>query len=167
MQRPPSAGPHRLAALHVATSDPLAAATFWSSALAGSIDGSGRHGPVVHAPGTLPMRFAPAGEPKRVKNRVHLDVHTRDVPGLSTLGARVVAVHDGWTVLADPDGNELCAFAPDAAAPDAPMRVSPSASTATGRRSSPPGGRSAWARRSGRDLTERRGGSTAPRAPVS
>ena len=60
--------------------------------------------------------FGPVPEPKTVKNRVHIDVVTDDVDALVAHGARVLlAAGDGigWTVLADPDGNEFCAFAPD------------------------------------------------------
>lgn len=63
-------------------------------------------------------------EAKTGKNRVHLDLRTRD---LDTEVARVVAagavrltvepvVEGGWRwhVLADPDGNELCVLEPPA-----------------------------------------------------
>jgi hypothetical protein len=52
-------------------------------------------------------------EPKTVKNRVHLDLHTDSVATLVGLGARALPERhdqDGWTVMADPEGNELCAF---------------------------------------------------------
>jgi hypothetical protein len=57
--------------------------------------------------------FVPVPEPKAVKNRVHLDVTTPDLDALVSAGARVLRPEGGdirWTVLADPDGNELCAF---------------------------------------------------------
>jgi hypothetical protein len=58
--------------------------------------------------------FAGVPEPKTVKNRVHLDVTTDDLDDLVAHGATVLrAKGDGglaWTVLADPDGNEFCAF---------------------------------------------------------
>jgi glyoxalase superfamily protein len=51
-------------------------------------------------------------ETKIVKNRVHLDISAADLAAelgrLVSLGARVQAVHDGWTTLSDPDGNEFC-----------------------------------------------------------
>ncbi|MDQ4006883.1 MAG: hypothetical protein M3211_02150 [Actinomycetota bacterium] len=49
-------------------------------------------------------------EARSVKQRVHLDVHTDSVQTLVDLGATVVDVRPGWTVLADPEGGELCAF---------------------------------------------------------
>jgi Glyoxalase-like domain len=57
--------------------------------------------------------FAPVPEPKTVKNRIHIDVTTADVQLLVDAGATVLRPQDdevGWTVLADPDGNEFCAF---------------------------------------------------------
>jgi len=50
-------------------------------------------------------------EPKVVKNRVHLDLRVRSVDELTALGATVLREPDdeiGWTVLADPEGNEFC-----------------------------------------------------------
>jgi hypothetical protein len=50
-------------------------------------------------------------EPRTVKNRVHLDLNVGSVAELERLGATVL---DGdsfrWTVMADPEGGELCAF---------------------------------------------------------
>jgi len=61
-------------------------------------------------------------EPKVVKNRVHIDINLIDQEGihhLERLGARVVREvrdeHSGalwWTIMADPEGNEFCAFLP-------------------------------------------------------
>jgi predicted enzyme related to lactoylglutathione lyase len=49
-----------------------------------------------------------------VKNRLHIDVTTDDLDALVARGARVLRAKGdgglGWTVLADPDGNEFCAF---------------------------------------------------------
>lgn len=52
-----------------------------------------------------------------MKNRVHWDVILVDasVDALVAAGAAVVRPADHeirWTVLADPEGNEFCAFAP-------------------------------------------------------
>jgi hypothetical protein len=52
-------------------------------------------------------------EPKTVKHRVHLDIYTRDLADLEALGATVVEPrygNRGWTVMADPEGGEFCAF---------------------------------------------------------
>lgn len=54
--------------------------------------------------------FVPVPEPKTVKNRVHWDVQTPSVADLVEAGATVLSEQPGWTVLADPEGNEFCAF---------------------------------------------------------
>ena len=69
--------------------------------------------------GSIRLVFLPVPEPKTVKNRVHIDLvptdRTRDeeVERLLGIGATLVADHrrpdgQGWVVLADPEGNELC-----------------------------------------------------------
>jgi hypothetical protein len=63
----------------------------------------------------LTFDFVPVPEPKTVKNRVHWDVTAPDVDALVERGARVLRSPDdeiNWTVLADPEGNEFCAFPP-------------------------------------------------------
>jgi hypothetical protein len=52
-------------------------------------------------------------EDKTVKHRVHLDVHTDGVDSLVALGAAVAEGGEGWTVMTDPEGGELCAFVRD------------------------------------------------------
>ncbi|MFF2535643.1 VOC family protein [Streptomyces cyaneofuscatus] len=64
------------------------------------------------------LLFQRVPEPKTVKNRLHIDVHTapgeRDAQAerLVALGARVLRAVDepggSWLVLADPEGNEFC-----------------------------------------------------------
>ncbi|SKC57127.1 VOC family protein [Krasilnikoviella flava] len=62
--------------------------------------------------------FVPVPEPKTVKNRWHWDVTLDDGVSLDDLvarGARVLRAQDdeiGWTVMADPEGNEFCVFQP-------------------------------------------------------
>ena len=59
------------------------------------------------------LDFIPVPEPKTVKNRIHLDLVTEDVSAVVAAGAHVLRPRDeeiDWTVLADPDGNEFCAF---------------------------------------------------------
>jgi len=62
-------------------------------------------------------------EPKVVKNRVHIDINMPDeaeLARLQRLGARVLyEIRDAegrvkWTIMADPEGNEFCAFPPQA-----------------------------------------------------
>ncbi|HYG94196.1 MAG TPA: VOC family protein [Nocardioides sp.] len=61
------------------------------------------------------LDFGTVPEPKTVKNRIHWDVTCPDVAALVARGARVLREPDDvvhWTVMADPEGNEFCAFAP-------------------------------------------------------
>jgi hypothetical protein len=65
--------------------------------------------------GSLVFFLQSVPEPKTVKNRVHVDVRLRNeahLEELLRLGATVISEHDGWRVLADPEGNEFCASQP-------------------------------------------------------
>jgi Glyoxalase-like domain len=66
-----------------------------------ALDPIGEQGPTVW--------FNRVPEPKRVKNRVHLDVYG-DVDALLDRGASLIERREQWTVLADPEGNEFCVF---------------------------------------------------------
>ena len=59
------------------------------------------------------LTFAAVPEPKTVKNRIHWDVQTDDVQLLVEAGATILDEQPRWTVMADPEGNEFCAFARD------------------------------------------------------
>jgi hypothetical protein len=66
--------------------------------------------------GSLVFFLQEVPEPKTVKNRMHVDVRLRDrahLDDLLQMGATVLSEHDGWQVLADPEGNEFCATHPD------------------------------------------------------
>jgi Glyoxalase-like domain len=68
---------------------------------------------VEPAAGTGPrMFFQLVPESKVVKNRVHLDLTSADVPAdiarLTSLGARVLAEHEHRVTMADPEDNEFC-----------------------------------------------------------
>ncbi len=107
----------RLVELVIDAADPPALARWWAAVLGGVArdDAEGRWSWVEQLPGTpfdhvVVMKVE---EPKTVKNRIHLDVRTDRVEALVEAGARVLRPQDeeiGWTVLADPAGNELCAF---------------------------------------------------------
>ena len=59
--------------------------------------------------------FGSVPEPKRVKNRIHWDLWGDPADAVAA-GARLLREPDdeiSWTVLADPEGNEFCAFPPD------------------------------------------------------
>jgi Glyoxalase-like domain len=90
-------------------------AAWWAEVLGGHLVDDRGYSYVDRVPGAPyeSIVFAPVPEPKVVKNRIHLDV-TGSVDDLVGNGAAVLRPRDdeiGWTVLADPDGNEFCAFA--------------------------------------------------------
>ncbi|GAA0798324.1 VOC family protein [Spirilliplanes yamanashiensis] len=72
--------------------------------------------PIVDPAGRGPMIWLnPVPEPKTVKNRLHFDVDG-DTGALLAAGATLVRARGGdisWDVLADPEGNEFCCFAPE------------------------------------------------------
>ncbi|MFE3516577.1 VOC family protein [Streptomyces sp. NPDC059166] len=102
-------------------SDAYGLAGFWARVLDSSVsddDEPGDPEALVETPAAA-LLFVTVPEPKRAKNRVHLDVRpddrTRDeeVERLLGLGATLVADHRrpdgrGWATLADPEGNEFC-----------------------------------------------------------
>jgi hypothetical protein len=111
-------------------SDALTVGRFWSAAVGRALDPGatsefasiGFHGRRSRE-GWAPVErdaeptwlFAQVPEPKRAKNRVHLDVVAADpeaeIARLVELGATRVADRDeygySWTLLADPEGNEF------------------------------------------------------------
>ncbi len=72
--------------------------------------------PIVDPAGEGPLMWiVPVTEPKVVKNRMHFDVVGETWPLLAA-GATMVRAQDDdieWDVLADPEGNEFCVFAPE------------------------------------------------------
>jgi predicted enzyme related to lactoylglutathione lyase len=118
------AGTGPVAAIGVDAADPAAQARFWAEATGWPPAApSGAAGSLRAASGTGPfLEFVAVPEPKRVKNRVHLDVaprpgddHAAEVARLRALGATPADVGQGavaWVVLADPEGNEFCVLTP-------------------------------------------------------
>lgn len=106
-------------ALVVDSAEPTAAARWWADMLGGRLllapgDELRWVGDVPALPFDV-MKFVGVPEPKTVKNRMHWDVQRDDIAPLLARGARVLRVPDGdvhWHVLADPQGNEFCAFTP-------------------------------------------------------
>jgi hypothetical protein len=94
----------------------LRMAAWWADLLGAHAVDSGRGFAYVEKIPGAPFEYLDFGqvpEPKTVKNRVHLDVTTPDLDALVAAGAVVLRPQDdeiGWTLLADPDGNEFCAF---------------------------------------------------------
>jgi len=97
--------------------DARAIAPFWASALCLTAEYHDDGDAVLRGsdPGqTLWVNTVP--EVKTVKDRVHLDVHTDSVESLAASGASVRPEQDDedpWTVMLDPEDNELCAFVRD------------------------------------------------------
>ena len=106
--------------------DPVVVATFWAGALGHEVEVFEDGDAAVSGPNFPKIWIDAVPEPKVVKNRVHLDLRVPDVAALVGLGATILAEHERWTVLGDPEGNELCAF-PDhhgeALAAGAPAKV--------------------------------------------
>lgn len=109
--------PAGLMEIVVDTSDPVRISTWWADVLGAERHDDQEHGfsylePVPGAPFEA-LAFVPVPEPKTVKNRIHIDVTTSDVQLLVDAGATLLRARDdeiSWSVLADPDGNEFCAF---------------------------------------------------------
>ena len=109
----------RLYEIVVDCSDPATLAEWWAGVLGGRWEHDAEHGwaGIEDIPGA-PFEylvFVPVPEPKTVKNRIHWDVDVSDVRLLIERGATSLREPGGdirWTVLADPEGNEFCAFTP-------------------------------------------------------
>jgi hypothetical protein len=116
--------PTRLEAVVFDAGEPSPLARFWSDALGWPVTFEDADEVVVEAEGEpfLPLVFVPVSEPKRGKNRVHLDLGTSspshqaaEVERLRDLGARPADIGQGdvpWVVLADPEDNEFCVLDP-------------------------------------------------------
>lgn len=111
----------RLTGLCLNALDPPAVGRFWAGALGLELRPHHRPGVVGVWRQDVPVLWInPVDRPRLGKNRVHLDLRVPERDRLIQLGASVLAEHEGWTVLADPEGNELCAFDGAAGAPDDP-----------------------------------------------
>jgi len=85
-------------------------APFWSAALGLSVEARGELRLLTDDVPEHSLWINPVPEPRTVKQRVHLDVHVAAVADLQQLGATVLDDSQPWTVMADPEGGELCAF---------------------------------------------------------
>lgn len=114
----------RIQCLSIDAEDPRSLAEFWGAALGWRCTSDDDDDEVALEPpegsvedGVAPdLLFLRVPEPKRTKNRLHLDLRPLDqvaeVARLEGLGAARVDVGQGdnvtWVVLADPEGNEFC-----------------------------------------------------------
>jgi predicted enzyme related to lactoylglutathione lyase len=108
-----------LAAVVVDALDPSELAGFWAAATGWTVGFEADGITSLHHPRDRPpdLDFVRVGEPKRTKDRLHLDIVApggdvgAEVQRLVGLGAVPADVGQGdvpWAVLADPEGNELC-----------------------------------------------------------
>jgi hypothetical protein len=119
----------RLVQVAMDARDDSAVGWFWAQALGWGVSSEGPGVTNVEPPGfaypdpaAVVIDVIAVPEPKTVKNRVHLDLATTSaahqaalVARLRDLGATPADVGQGdvpWTVLADPEGNELCVLEP-------------------------------------------------------
>ncbi len=97
--------------LCIDATDPAVLGPFWAAVLgltAEPLDGGN-----VRLTGSTPQQTVwinRVPEPRTVKQRMHFDVHTGSVADLEAHGARTLTTFDRWTVMADPEGGEFCAF---------------------------------------------------------
>ncbi len=90
---------------------------FWAAALGLRFRADGHAGTLVGDVSEQRIWMNEVPEARTVKQRVHIDVNTTSIDDLVALGATVLepaAEFDrAWTVLADPEGGEFCAFVRD------------------------------------------------------
>ncbi|MGW5669096.1 VOC family protein [Micromonospora sp. NPDC003776] len=106
--------------LVVDSADPTAQAAWWAGVVGGRVKTTAAGAASVVGADGFPWDywvFDPVPERKRVKNRLHWDVELTgpDATALIAAGATLLAEPTEaarWWVLADPEGNEFCAFAP-------------------------------------------------------
>ena len=102
--------------LCIDATNPEVQARFWAAALGLRAEPTGGDFRLVGEAPERTLWVNKVPEPRSVKQRVHIDVHVAAVSDLIKLGAVIVDAAQPWTVLADPEGGELCAFVRD---PDA------------------------------------------------
>jgi Glyoxalase-like domain len=99
--------------LCIDATNPEVLANFWAAALGLRAEPNGDDFRLVDDVPEHTLWVNKVPEPRIVKQRVHLDVHVAAVTDLTDLGAVILDETQPWTVLADPEGGELCAFVRD------------------------------------------------------
>jgi hypothetical protein len=117
----------RLYSVVIDSADPAALGRWWSQALKWPVTFEAPDEVAIEPADDdvchdLAVVFVPVADPKRHKNRVHLDLASRSLNDQSAIVERLLelgATHAdigqedvSWVVLADPEGNELCVNAP-------------------------------------------------------
>ncbi len=106
---------YRIHGIVVDSVEPASIAQWWAEAFGARVTDNAEHGGGWHTvlgatdDPVLTMDFVPVPEPKTVKNRLHWDVYGT-VEEFLDRGATHLWDARGWTVLADPEGNEFCVF---------------------------------------------------------
>ncbi|MCD9154698.1 VOC family protein [Aeromicrobium duanguangcaii] len=98
--------------------DHRAIGAWWADVFGATLGSDDEYSWVDDIPGspTESFDFVDVPEPKTVKNRVHWDVALAGEATVDDLVARGATVllppgdDRGWTVMADPEGNEFCVF---------------------------------------------------------
>lgn len=109
-----------LASLVLEGTDPARDADFWAVATGWERVEGVAPASLRHPSGTGPLlEFLPESDPKRGKNRMHLDVRPGPDDGpvasrLKAAGAQLLVDHPDWpwSTWADPSGNEFCILSP-------------------------------------------------------
>ncbi|MFW0790826.1 VOC family protein [Gordonia sp. CPCC 205333] len=107
-----------VAMITVDTTDPLPLARWWAEQTGGTIlaENDGWFVTVKVTDAGPLLAFQKTSDPTPGKNRIHLDFvapnRTATIEQLIAAGATHIADHEmsgfGWTILADPDGNQFC-----------------------------------------------------------
>jgi hypothetical protein len=119
----------KLTTIVIDAADPTRIAAFWVAVLGWDATPDADGDIVLSDPGTsgVELLFIKVPEPKRLKNRLHLDLNpletdqSAELDRLLSLGAVRVdigQVDTSWVVLADPEGNEFCLLAERLDAPE-------------------------------------------------
>lgn len=98
----------------VDTKDLKRASDFWQAVTGYKVSSNDETTVYFEAPQSgasgLSVQLVP--EPRKDKNRLHIDFFTGDLDGevkrVKDLGATEVEKYDGWVVLSDLDGNQFC-----------------------------------------------------------
>lgn len=125
MNRTPSRYSRGEIAVVIDCADIGRSARFWTGALGyvAQETAAGNYQTLLPADGQgVEILLQRTPDAKRVKNRVHLDLRTRDLDAevrrVTALGATLVTAspisedRSTWHILADPDGNEFCVLRP-------------------------------------------------------
>ncbi|MFI7597966.1 VOC family protein [Actinoplanes sp. NPDC049681] len=104
--------------LSLEAADPRGLAAFWRVVLDGTLldlgDGGWRVDPGAGRPGNEIVRVRPGTRPPSRQTRVHLDVRLAgaEPDAIVAAGGRILREPgaEPWYVLADPEGNEFCAY---------------------------------------------------------